>query len=65
MSAHLILQLDKKDNILVTLQGLTPGMVEAGAIIGGKKSIPQMEKRFWSCVLNQDDFIPWKRGVSL
>ena len=53
--------------------------VDTGAIIRGEKSIPQMgevlleyiikiasgEVIAKSDALGQDDFIPWKRGVSL
>nr|WP_294898755.1 altronate dehydratase family protein [uncultured Pedobacter sp.] len=53
--------------------------IDTGAIIRGEKSIPQMgEEILELCIkvasgrfipkavaLNQDDFIPWKRGVSL
>jgi altronate hydrolase len=53
--------------------------IDTGAIIRGEKSIPEMgEEILEFCIkvasgetipkavaLNQDDFIPWKRGVSL
>ena len=53
--------------------------INTGDIIDGKKTIPQMgEEILEYCIkaasgevipkavqLNQDDFIPWKRGVSL
>jgi altronate hydrolase len=53
--------------------------IDCGPIIAGEKSIPEMGKSILEyCIkaasgeviphsvrLNQDDFIPWKRGVSL
>jgi altronate hydrolase len=53
--------------------------IDTGAIIEGEKSIQQMGEEILSfciqvasgevtpkaVILNQDDFIPWKRGVSL
>ncbi len=52
---------------------------DAGSIITGEKSVPQMGEEILECVvkvasgemrtkaelLGQDDFVPWKRGVSL
>ncbi|MNG31035.1 hypothetical protein D3C84_1167740 [compost metagenome] len=53
--------------------------IDCGSVIRGEKSIPEMgEDILEFCIkvasgeilpksvqLNQDDFIPWKRGVSL
>lgn len=53
--------------------------VDAGAVIKGEKTIPEMGEELFDYIidvasgkikskadqLNQDDFIPWKRGVSL
>lgn len=53
--------------------------IDTGAVIKGKKSIPEMGEEIFEYIiqiaggeikskadeLNQDDFIPWKRGVSL
>jgi altronate hydrolase len=53
--------------------------IDAGSVISGQKTIPQMgEEILEYCIrtasgelipkavlLEQDDFIPWKRGVSL
>ena len=53
--------------------------VDAGGVIKGEKTIPEMGEELFDYIidvasgkikskadqLNQDDFIPWKRGVSL
>ena len=53
--------------------------VDAGGVITGEKSIPQMGEELMEYIINvasgklqtkaqqlgQDDFIPWKRGISL
>lgn len=59
MSAHLILQLDKKDNALVALQDLTPGMdiIFEGSSIIIKELIPAKHKVFMNDMQTGDEII--------